>query len=74
MNESDQLIESCQHLVDLSEALRERSKQARVDGLAAHIQLGTLDRRYRAAVAEAQRLQRRIPTGWLPARPIDRAH
>jgi predicted nuclease with TOPRIM domain len=58
MNKSDQLRADCEELLDQSEALREWSASLQADCDDSRDQLKRLDRRYRAAREEAERLRR----------------
>jgi hypothetical protein len=72
MNKSDQLKEDCRQLIERSRTLHDRIEQEYASSVEQTVQFAQLDQRCRAARAEAQRLLRRIPTGWLlPTRDGD---
>jgi hypothetical protein len=66
MSESEQLLEDCRKLRDYSRLLRDYSRLLHEHSASVHVALAQLDQRCRLARAEARRLQRLIPTYWLP--------
>jgi hypothetical protein len=66
MNESDQLQDDCEKLIARSRTLLDRSMRLLSVGGAQTAQLAQMHARRQVALAEAQRVLRRNPTGWLP--------